>query len=70
MTGATAWVVWMAVAVVLIAPLLFGLWGLWRGRGTAAPAESGPRPTLLSSLLYALAFGAVFFVQVLFLVLP
>lgn len=61
--------------VALGGPLLLGLaWLVW-GRSSAAGAVSVParwdwRLVLRSSLLYALAFNIIFFIQELFLVLP
>lgn len=65
-------VLWIGALAAFGLPLVFGLAGLI-GRG---PAASGPRPrwdlrlSLVSGLLYVLAFNLVFIVQELFLVLP
>ncbi|MFC4820293.1 hypothetical protein [Dokdonella ginsengisoli] len=65
----------LGTALVLLAgPLAFALAG-WRRarrtRGAAAPHVAwNARLTLLSALLYTLAFNLIFFVQELFLVLP
>ena len=63
------------VIVLLLGPLLLGLWGLFH-----APRGGGPGPepalpwnwkqTISSALLYTLAFNLTFFIQELFLVLP
>jgi hypothetical protein len=59
-------------AVVVVAPLILGIVGLVRSRGT----ERGSRPewdwrlSTASALLYALAFNLTFFIQELFLVVP
>ena len=63
------------VIVLLLGPLLLGLWGLFH-----APRGGGPSPepalpwkwkqTISSALLYTLAFNLTFFIQELFLVVP
>ena len=63
-----------SLLTVVVAPLLWGAWGLLRTRSAAiaAPARSpwNWRATLHSSLLYAFSFGLIFFIQELFLVVP
>jgi hypothetical protein len=70
-------IVGIAALLVLIAgPLLLGLAGLVlaRDRSTQSAARaSGPwrwKPSVISALLYTLAFNLTFFIQELFLVLP
>ena len=63
------------VIVLLLGPLLLGLWGLFH-----APRGGGPSPepalpwnwkqTISSAVLYTLAFNLTFFIQELFLVVP
>jgi hypothetical protein len=65
----------VAALVLLGAPLLLGLAGLVPGLRPQQPQVAGSsawngRLILLSSLLYALAFNLIFFIQELFLVLP
>ncbi|WP_051884949.1 hypothetical protein [Lysobacter antibioticus] len=63
-----------SLTVIVAAPILFGAIGVWRSRSVAsAAAASGPwrwQRTLHSSLLYALSFSLIFFIQELFLVVP
>lgn len=67
-----------ALAVLLIAPLLVGVAGLFaaaRARTNAAPGSASAtawrwKLILLSTLSYVLAFNLIFFIQELFLVLP
>ncbi|KQW89282.1 hypothetical protein ASC94_22900 [Massilia sp. Root418] len=72
-----AQIVGIAVLLVLLAgPAALGLAGWYTAR--RAPPAPGPRPgvgwrwrwTLMSALLYVLAFNLTFFIQELFLVLP
>lgn len=64
----------VAVLVLMVGPLLLGLAGIFRARHASSGA--GPsRPwtwklTIMSALLYTLAFNLTFFIQELFLVLP
>ena len=67
----------IVVALVLVVgPLLLGLAGLISARRARADAVSEPpalwnwKLTIISALLYALAFNLTFFIQELFLVLP
>lgn len=64
----------IAVALVVVAgPLAFGITGLIRARAEAVPEPVMSwnwRLTIVSALLYALAFNLTFFIQELFLVLP
>ena len=61
-----------AVSILIVGPLLLAWAGWLRARTEpATPAVAwDTRLTLLSALLYTLAFNLVFFVQELFLVLP
>ena len=59
--------------VVLIGPLACGLLGWRRGRGASAAAQGRAAAaglTLVSAVLFVLAFNLTFFIQELFLVLP
>lgn len=60
--------------VILVGPVVLGLAGWMNGRRAASPQRPPHwpswRPTLVSALLYALAFDLAFFIQELFLVLP
>ena len=61
--------------VLLGGPLLFGAWGFLAARRTSGGARLRVpswdwKLTLVSALLYALAFNLIFFIQELFLVLP
>ncbi|WP_129793554.1 hypothetical protein [Sphingosinicella sp. CPCC 101087] len=61
------------VAVAIGGPLTFGLAGLFGRGAAAAPPRRWPwdwQVSLRSSLLYALTFNIVFFIQELFLVVP
>lgn len=67
------WIGIAAVLILVVGPLLLGLWGLVRARH--APADTAALPwnwklTVVSALLYTLAFNLTFFLQELFLVLP
>jgi hypothetical protein len=65
-----------ALLVLIAGPLLLGLAGLVHGRRASPDAASGPaipwdwKLTIMSALLYVLAFNLTFFIQELFLVLP
>ncbi|ALN63939.1 putative membrane protein [Lysobacter antibioticus] len=65
-----------SLTVIVAAPILFGAVGGWRSRSvasTAAASPAGPwrwQRTFHSSLLYALSFSLIFFIQELFLVVP
>jgi hypothetical protein len=61
----------IAVLVALvIGPAALGLMGAFQREAVDAPSRRDFRLTAASTLLYALAFNLVFFVQELFLVLP
>jgi hypothetical protein len=65
-----------AVLILIVGPLLLGLSGLIRAPREPADAASGSAKrwnwtlTLISALVYTLAFNLTFFIQELFLVLP
>jgi hypothetical protein len=63
------------LSVLVVGPLLFGLWGLNNARTSAGGVPEAAstwdlKLTIASALLYALAFNLIFFIQELFLVLP
>src|ERR1700731_1580515 len=63
------------LSVLVVAPLLFGLWGLNNARTSAGAVPEAAstwdlKLTFASALWYALAFNLIFFIQELFLVLP
>lgn len=65
-----------AVLVLFAGPILLGLAGMLRARRVPAGATHGHTPswnwklTVMSALLYTLAFNVTFFIQELFLVVP
>lgn len=67
-------VAFMVVFVLAVGPLLLGLAGFLGARGAARAVGESPRwnakLTLVSGLLYVLAFNLTFFIQEFFLVLP
>ena len=67
------WIGIAALLILVVGPLLLGLWGLVRTRRVPADAAALPwnwKLTAVSALLYTLAFNLTFFLQELFLVLP
>ena len=67
------WIGIAALLILVVGPLLLGLWGLVRARRVPADAAALPwnwKLTAVSALLYTLAFNLTFFLQELFLVLP
>jgi hypothetical protein len=65
-----------AFLVLIVGPLVLSLAGLVQGHRAAAGAVADRvspwnlKPTMISAILYALAFNLIFFIQELFLVLP
>lgn len=73
MNASTAFVAYASLFAVVVAPLMFGLYGLLRGSRGPAPPPRGPwdwRLSINSAALYAFSFSLIFFIQELFLVLP